>query len=208
MRDILKLGAILGLVTIMAAAALALVNGVTKPLIDAQRVLALQQAVSLALPDIKPALIRSVPADAKEPLFFVGFDSIDTGKIAGYAFVAIGKGYSSTIRTMVGVDTSMNILGLKVLSQAETPGLGTKVEEVKHGENDPWFLRPLVGKLGSELKLRKDGGDIEAITGATISSRALTSSIISGVNQLNQNKAQYLKQTAGPDTAQTVSRQN
>lgn len=208
MRDILKLGGILGFVTILAAAILAIVNGITQPLIEAQRVMALQEAVSLALPVTSPTSIRSVPADTKEPLFFVGLDSTDSSKIAGYAFVAVGKGYSSSIRTMVGVDTSMKIVGLKVLSQSETPGLGTKVEEIKYGEKDPWFLRQLIGKLGPKLAVTKDGGEIEAITGATISSRALANSIVAGIKQLKLNLAQYPIHSEKPDSIRTFSLQN
>lgn len=208
MKDILKLGGILGGFSILAAAILALVNGVTKPLIEAQRILVVQEAVSLALPTAKPTLIRPIPADAKEPLFFVGMDSTDSSKIAGYAFVAVGKGYSSNIRTMVGVDTSMKIVGLKVLSQAETPGLGTKVEEIKYGEKDPWFLRQLIGRAGLNLAVQKDGGQVQAITGATISSRALTKSIVVGINQLKQNLAHYPIPSAKPDSIQTFTLQN
>ena len=71
----------------------------------------------------------------------------------------------------------MVITGIKVASQQETPGLGTRIEELRRGEKEPWFQSQFRGK-GAEaaIKLVRGGGPdgIEAITGATISSRAVT----------------------------------
>lgn len=79
------------------------------------------------------------------------------GEVVGYAFIGGGKGYSSVISVMVGIDTERKIQGIKILSQQETPGLGGRVEE-------PWFQKQF-----SEKGLDA----IDTITGATISSRAV-----------------------------------
>ena len=77
------------------------------------------------------------------------------------------KGYSGLVKIMVGFNPDESIKNIVVLEQKETPGLGTKMKEEK-------FLRQFRGKKPSEfnLKPKKDGGDVDALTGATISTRA------------------------------------
>lgn len=77
------------------------------------------------------------------------------------------NGYSGLIKLMVGFDTEGNIINIVVLEQKETPGLGTKMKEAK-------FLDQFKGKNPSNFnfKPKKDGGDVDALTGATISTRA------------------------------------
>ncbi|RPH99985.1 MAG: FMN-binding protein, partial [Calditrichaeota bacterium] len=116
--------------------------------------------------------------------FYEGYTSLEKTSLVGYAFVSAGRGYSSTIETMVGVDTSGAIIGIRVLRQVETPGLGTRVEEIKYGESDSWFQRQFLRKNAEVINVDKDGGDIQSITGATISSRAVTRSIVSGFKDL------------------------
>ena len=85
---------------------------------------------------------------------------------------------------MVGVDTTGKIIGLKVIAQTETPGLGTKIEEVKYGEKSPWFQDQFIKRTADGLAVDKDGGEIKSITGATISSRAVAVSIKNGLDTL------------------------
>ncbi|MBD3376524.1 RnfABCDGE type electron transport complex subunit G [candidate division KSB1 bacterium] len=183
MKEIIKLGVILALITAIAAAGLAAVYSVTKPRIEEQKQKALQAALTQALPQS--------PAEAIEPVetegtvsYYIGYESPAKENISGYAFLARGPGYSSVIETMVGVDTAGEIIGMKVLDQKETPGLGTKVEEIRYGENDPWFLRQFMEKKAGQLAVDKDGGEITSITGATISARALTNSVVKGYQEL------------------------
>jgi electron transport complex protein RnfG len=99
------------------------------------------------------------------------------GKPQGLVFVVSPVGYAARIRTLVAMDNSGKIVGLKVLSQSETPGLGTK-------STDPNWQKQFVGKkVGKDLEVVKqapNADQIQAITAATISSRAVTS----GVNQV------------------------
>jgi electron transport complex protein RnfG len=77
------------------------------------------------------------------------------------------KGYSGLVKIMVGFNPDESIKNIVVLEQKETPGLGTKMKGEK-------FIRQFRGKKPSEfnLKPKKDGGDIDALAGATITSRA------------------------------------
>jgi Na+-translocating ferredoxin:NAD+ oxidoreductase RnfG subunit len=115
--------------------------------------------------------------------------------------MAYGKGYSSTIETIVGVTTGGSICGIKIVSQKETPGLGAKVQEVASRNTlwavlsgsavdetgaRPWFEEQYDG-LGVEdlrvVKSRSEDG-VLAITGATISSEAVTGSVGKGLAML------------------------
>ena len=188
MKDIGKLGGLLMLITAIAATALAGIYNVTKPRIEAQKALELERALTIALPNAPREAIFPVEDDDKV-LYYVGYKTTEQKDLVGYAYVSYGPGYSSVIETMVGVDSLGEILGMKVLKQVETPGLGTKVEEIKYGEKSPWFTRQFLTKQASQLAVDKDGGDIQSITGATISSRALTKSVVAGYEKLLKDKA-------------------
>ena len=79
-------------------------------------------------------------------------------------------GYSSIINALVGVDLNNKITGIGIISQQETPGLGSNIEKES-------FLSQFIGKGIEDLNIKKDGGKIDAVTGATISSRAITSGV-------------------------------
>lgn len=184
MREILKLGGILMLITAIAGGALSMVNSITKPRIELQKQLALERALLQALPAADKNAIIAIEENGD--VYYKGYASADTTGLVGYAFVAQGQGYSSIIETMVGVDTTGAISGTSILHQVETPGLGTKIEEVRYGEDKPWFQIQFLNRTADNLKVDKDGGEIVSITGATISSRAVTNSISDGLEKLEQ----------------------
>ena len=183
MKEIVRFGLILMIVSVVAATALTAVYGVTNPRILAQKEAQLQEALAAALPGSDPASLKTV-REQDEVLFYAAYAPGDTSKPMGYAFVAKGPGYSSTIETIVGIDTLGRILGMKVLYQSETPGLGTKLQEVKYGEKEAWYPRQYLGKPAAAVAVDKDGGEIRSITGATISSRAVTRAINEGYARL------------------------
>ena len=90
--------------------------------------------------------------------------------IAGYTFIATGNGYGGPINILVGMNPDHTLRDMEVLSHTETPGLGSKIIE------EP-FTEQFVGLVADEIALSRDGGKIDAITGATISSRAVVSAI-------------------------------
>jgi electron transport complex protein RnfG len=90
--------------------------------------------------------------------------------IAGYAFVAAGRGYGGSINILVGMNPDYALRDIEVLSHTETPGLGSEIT----GES---FTEQFKGLVVDEIALSRDGGKIDAITGATISSRAVVSAI-------------------------------
>lgn len=91
------------------------------------------------------------------------------GEAVGYIVESFGKGYSSYINTLVALDTKLVVQKIDVVSHKETPGLGDEVEV-------PAWKDQFKGKTLDTLKVVKDGDQkfIQAISGATISSRAVT----------------------------------
>ena len=97
----------------------------------------------------------------------------------GYIIKVAPSGYSSNLETLIGLDGEGTIIGLKVVSQQETPGLGAKIQE-------DWFQDQFKGKDVSELYLKMKEpkkGKIDAITAATISSEAITGGVRKGVSE-------------------------
>ena len=88
----------------------------------------------------------------------------------GYAVEVTPGGFDNTITMMVGVDFDGNVLGISIVSHTETAGLGA-VAAAKTSAGEA-FRGQFVGQSGS-VSVSKDGGQIEAITGATITSRAI-----------------------------------
>ena len=179
-----KLGIILMLYNLVAGSLLAFVYIKTLPIIEANKAAATEDTVML---EVLPGMDGGFEKQGAETDFtyWIGYRDARRAKPGDYIFIAREKGYSSTIETMIGVDIKGKITGIKVLSQQETPGLGDKIEEIRPGEFSPWFLQQFIGKSASEnLAVTKDGGEIDAITGATISSRAVSVSIIKGLNKL------------------------
>ena len=136
--------------------------------------------------------------DGREFVYYTAYASEARETVRGYTFTAYGKGYSSTIETIVGVVPDGSISGIKIVDQKETPGLGAKVQEVASkntlwaviggkavDESDatPWFQEQYRFLRSADLRVVKTPGEdgILAITGATISSDAVTESVKSGL---------------------------
>ena len=188
MNNIIRLSIVLTLITAIAAFVLAEIYRITKPQIELQKKAKTQQALQIVLPSAKFIVPVERKVDVKDNKgnvlyrksvveYYKGFANPDTTGLVGYAFEAYGSGYSSVVETMVGVDTTGKIGKIKIISQKETPGLGARCVENEPFTGKKWTTEQFVGKGISELKVDKDGGPIVSITGATITSRAVTNSI-------------------------------
>lgn len=115
------------------------------------------------------------------------------GQITGVAYETFGSGYAGQMKFMLGVDAEGRILGVRALSHKETPGLGDKIE-IKKGN---WILQfaglslenPPVGKW----KVKKDGGQFDQFTGATITPRGTVNAIRTGLEFFAAHRAQLLE---------------
>jgi electron transport complex protein RnfG len=157
MKETMRYGFILALICAVAAGFLASVNSFTKARIFAQA----QAEEEASLKEVLPEGVNFEAVKANnEVIYYKARDK--EARLIGVAFKASGKGYSSTIETMVGMLKEGTITAIKVLGQNETPGLGARVAE-------PEFT--------GQFQNKKDLNDIQAITGATISSRAIIDSV-------------------------------
>lgn len=189
MRDIYKMILILTLFCIGSAAILAKVYDVTKGPIAEAKAEEVRRAIRAVLPEYNNK------ADEEFIGFKLGTDKrgrdiirkVFLGKqgdkLVGRAFIVIAPdGYSGNIEIMMGVDPEEKITGIEIVSHAETPGLGAKIvsEETWPGKGSG--PGGLVGKsLAGNLKVKKDGGEIDQITGATISPRAIVKAVKKGL---------------------------
>ncbi|MDH4217030.1 MAG: electron transport complex subunit RsxG [Gallionella sp.] len=114
------------------------------------------------------------------------------GKVTGLAYEIFGVGYAGQIKLMLGIDTEGKILGVRVISHKETPGLGDKME-VKKGD---WILRFDGLSLGNppveKWKVKKDGGQFDYWAGATITPRGVVDAIRRGLELFNANKEKMM----------------
>jgi electron transport complex protein RnfG len=183
MKEIVRLAVALTLITVVAGLILSLVEGVTREPIAAQRRAAMLRAINAVLPaiDNEPdtdTVALKAGKDRKgrdlERTFYRGRKS---GELAGVAFrVVAPDGYSGNIEIMVGVDPAGAVTGIEILSHAETPGLGAKITQ-------PAFKKQFVGKNleNADWRVKKDGGQFDQITGATISPRAVVGAVHRGL---------------------------
>lgn len=175
MKKMFSLVASLTLISGICAAVLAYVNDLTTEPIKEAQMLAEKSAVKEVMPQAVEQVVEASNG------VFVGKDS--NGTILGYAAKGTDNGgYGGKIVLMVGFTPSLEIVCYKALQAAETPGLGTKL-------SSPEFSRQFVGKNAQEqLKVKKDGGEIEAITSATITSRAVCKAIYDAAKKVREGR--------------------
>jgi electron transport complex protein RnfG len=187
-----RLVATLAVAGALAGLLIVLVNLHTKPIIDEYRAEQLRLAVYEVLPGVAnyrtlyrvdDVLVSEVPAGAKESDFrqaYVGYD--EDGELVGAAVSRGESGFADVVLVIFGFEPDTGILlGKKVLESKETPGLGDKIFK------DEDFVQQFFDRPQTPLKAIKAGtgkglpGEIDAITGATISSKVVVSIINNGV---------------------------
>ena len=176
MKDIPRFAATLTLIACIAAGSLAWINQITKPRILIQQEKELNDGLRYVLSGTKDGIIVPIEKDGKI-LFWEGYKDKDRDLFVGYAIQVPATGYQSTIQTLVGLDSLGTILRIRIISQMETPGLGTQVESIRKGETSPWWQAQFKTKEATNVKVDKDRGEIISVTGATITSRAITNAI-------------------------------
>lgn len=184
MRDVIKPMVILFLIAGIAAAILGYVNGITATPIAAAELNTTKESVKAVFPDVADLSeddIVSVDDEESDVTSYIVAKDND-GNLLGYAVSTESNGFSSGLKLMFGIDTEGKITGLSVVDCSnETPGLGANVS-VKED-----FRAQFVGKEGGDLKVTKDGGDIDALTGATITSRAVAKAANTATDFYNSN---------------------
>ncbi len=149
----------LAIIVTISVILLIAVNSFTSKVVESRR----EEEVTSILEEIFPEMSRY---ELEGEVYTIYQDDIKTG----YAFKASGSGYGGNIDILVGLDNDFGIIGISILSQTETPGVGSRITESS-------FTDQFKGLSASDIALSSEGGKIDAITGATISSRAVVDAI-------------------------------
>ena len=165
MKDFIRPTLVLLVICVISGAILAFIYQQTAPLIAENKLKAEEAARRLVLPDAE--FFKSV-SDSNSVLFYEGYSA--DSSLVGYVFSCVQYGYSSDVKTIVGLTPELTISAITVVSQAETPGLGANCTRED-------FTAQFSDKNPDKIYVDKDGGDIQSLTGATITTRAVTNSI-------------------------------
>jgi electron transport complex protein RnfG len=190
MRSVLHILATLVVVGSLSGGVLALVSGWAQPIIDANET----KAKLAAVMEVVPGGAASRPLAEALPVAPADLDAYEVqdaaGQTLGWAVVGVGTGFADKIRLIVGFSPDLDhTVGLKVLKDAETPGLGT---EIRAGAFPDQFYgragRAAPSLAGAGLKVVKGvpaaPHEVQAITGATISSKAVVAIVNENVQRL------------------------
>lgn len=185
-KYIIKLTVTLFATCLVVAFCLGLVNGVTLPNITASNLAKTNAALAKVYPEIDEANFVATEIEVSDDVAAAAsaysatvtnvYAITDGGTEAGYAVQLDVSGSQSTISMVVGLDPEGTVTGVSVISSGETSGIGTKVTG-----NDPLpsgvgVLDQFQGKSAADQPL-KVGGNVDAISGATVSSKGITNGV-------------------------------
>ena len=139
-----------------------------------------------ALPGSQDALIYRVYADELP--------------VAALFVVNARDGYAGAIRLLVGVDIKGEITGVHVLAHRETPGLGDGIETEKSDWAAQFANRSLRNPAADRWKIRRDGGDFDQLTGASVTPRAIVKAVKETLQYFDANAAQVFAAAADADS--------
>ncbi|MDR2883007.1 MAG: RnfABCDGE type electron transport complex subunit G [Alistipes sp.] len=176
-NTLLNMILVLGGISAVASAGVGYVYKITEGPIAA----AVEANKTAALAGVLPAFDATTPAEMTlDEIPVTVHTATQGGNVVGYAVeTATRQGFSGEFRLMVGFSPNGKVLAVEVLQHAETPGLGDKMA----GEGNP-LLASFRGRNpgGMNLAVRKDGGDVDALTAATITSRAYVDAVARAFN--------------------------
>lgn len=147
------------IIVFVAVSLVMVVNNVTRPRIIAERDAAIIRQFKVIFSEMEDYKFREEY-----------YEIYSGGDVIGYTFIARGKGYGGEISILVGINKDFTVKKITIIANTETPGLGTKIKE-------NFFTDQFAGLSSKDISLTRDGGKIDAITSATISSRAVTDAV-------------------------------
>ena len=190
MGEMIKMVVVLTVLSVISGGALAYVQKNTTPLIEDNK---LQFVKGPAIKEIlagtsnNPVSDRfTIEQDGKKDLFFVGkYD----GTPKAVAFETFGKGFGGDVYIVLGVDLDTNKLtGVRVTTMSETPGVGARAK------TDLTFVSQFKGQpLEGTFKVKADGGQVDAMGGATITSRAVSAALTDASKLYTELKPQIVE---------------
>lgn len=173
-REILKIGIILFLITAVSAGVLAAVNSVTAPIIEANAEKKQNEAMAKVLPEAEGFDLIETEANTGS------VTAVYSGAEAGYVVMCEPNGYGGAISMAVGIKPDGTVNGIDIISQSETAGLGANCVNEE-------FKAQFAGKTAG-ITVSKNGAkdnQIDAISSATITSKAVTKGVNDAIEAVN-----------------------
>lgn len=179
-NEFVQLGGILCAITLVVALALGAVNAVTAGPIAEQNAQKIKDSLENVMPGAESeqidvpegTTVTTETKNATSVTILSVYKMTKDGADAGYCVEVGPTGFGGAVDTMVGIDSDGKVTGISVISaSSETPGLGARSTE-------PEFQAQFAGQVGTEVAVAKDGGSIDALTGATITSRAVSEGVV------------------------------
>jgi len=205
-RRALRAAVALAVAAILGVGAVAVVHDRAGPRIVASRLAAERQQLTSVLGDVAydndPLTDTVLIRDAE----YLGTDEPVTvhrvrrgGEPVAVLLEAVAPdGYSGRLRLLVAIDVHGRLIGVRVLQHRETPGLGDFVEERRTDWIRQFDHRSLDAPPAVRWQVRKDGGDFDQYTGATITSRAVTHAVRDALTCFARHRAELLAAPASP----------
>lgn len=193
MRDLVKMVVVLTVLSAFSGGLLAAVRNGTLQKIEKQQLEFVKgPAIRKILKDATNDPINDrfkLKVDGKEDTFFVG---VLDGKPKAVVFETSAKGFGGPVGVMVGVDvTTDKLLGIGVTTHGETPGMGAKAKD------EPFFADSFKGLLFTKgLKIKTDGGQVDGISGATVTSKGVTAGVSEAGQLYAKIKPQLMEKLA------------
>ena len=179
MKEVYKITSVLTVTCIVCAFLLSVVFSAAKGKIEINE----QKRVKEAITSLAPKAIGVEQLNAKDQIIYKLTDT--NKKLLGYAFIAKGQGYQGTIKILSVIDPTLTKLeGIEIIESVETPGLGAKIQDMP-------FRKQFNGlSIAPKIECVKDKAQnknqITAITGATISSRAVVNILNTEIKRLEE----------------------
>lgn len=204
-----KLVTTLGFAGLLSGLIIVSVFEATLPTITAYKAKVLREAVFKVLPGTTEMqrlvlrdgqLIVKDEAEKDEQAVFGGYDA--DGRLLGYAIPSAGPGFQDTISLIYGyLPAERKVVGMEILASRETPGLGDKIyKDAAFVANfDALSIDPTIAAVKKGTKVAAN--EVDAITGATISSKAV-------VRIVNEGNARWLERLPGPEAAPPMKKKN
>jgi len=192
-------GVLLGGFCLVASVTLALGYRFSAPAIDARQ----KEDMAASLEQVIPASYRNndmvadaVVLDGPEGKTTV-YRARKDGTVTAVAYRVVGQGYGGAIVIVMGVDSAGEILGVRVVQHSETPGLGDRVDIRKSRWVDAFAGKSLTNTPDAQWAVKKDGGQFDQFSGATITPRGVVKAVKEGLAFFAAHRARMLDEAAG-----------
>ena len=191
-------GILLGGVALLTSAALAFASRATEADIKAAEAADLKQSLAQVLPgEYENDLLKDTVTLAGKDGDVLVYRGRRAGKVEALVYQVVGHGYAGNIVCVMGVSREGKVLGVRVISHKETPGLGDKIEPAKgdwmHSFESKWLGEPVAEKWA----VKKDGGVFDQFAGATITPRGVVNAVKGGLEFFEGNKVALLDEAGG-----------